>query len=232
MGSKKRIVPVRSVLTLGAFGQHEVINSSIRGLTGMALLGAGAMPRYTDPMKLIRVICLGLAMLPALACAQWQWIDKDGRKVFSDRSPPSDIPARNILKQPGGKAPPVPAEAEAAGSAAGAADAAADAAAKAASQAGSKTAANMPKVSGKDKLLEEKKKAAEQEQEATKKAADEKFARDKAENCERAKRSLQAFTSGQRIRAINAKGESEFLTDEQRAAETKRLQGITAECKT
>jgi hypothetical protein len=32
--------------------------------------------------------------------AQWQWIDKDGRKVYSDRSPPSDIQEKNILKRP------------------------------------------------------------------------------------------------------------------------------------
>jgi hypothetical protein len=35
------------------------------------------------------------------AFAQWQWIDKDGRKVYSDRSPSSDIPEKNILKRPG-----------------------------------------------------------------------------------------------------------------------------------
>jgi hypothetical protein len=167
-------------------------------------------------MKLLRVISLGLAMLPALACAQWQWIDKDGRKVFSDRSPPAEIPAKNIITQPGVKAQP-PAEADAAGAAASAPVA--------------KAAANLPKISGKDKALEEKKKQADQEEEAKKKAAEEKFARDKADNCERAKRSLQTFTSGQRIRSTNSKGEPEFLSDEQRAAETKRLQAITADCK-
>ncbi|MDB5947967.1 MAG: hypothetical protein JWQ33_2993 [Ramlibacter sp.] len=177
-------------------------------------------------MKLLRVISLAAALLPALACAQWQWIDKDGHKVFSDRSPPADIPAKNILKQPGGKPAPVPAEAEASADAA----AAADAAAKAAAQ-GSRTAANMPKISGKDKALEDKKKQAEEEAEAKKKAEDDKLAQAKAENCERAKRSLQSMTSGVRIRAPNAKGEMEFMSDEQRAAETKRLQGITADCK-
>ncbi len=170
-------------------------------------------------MKLLRVISLSLALLPALACAQWQWLDKDGRKVFSDRSPPSDIPARNILKQPGGKAPPPPAEAEPPNSAASAPAVAA------------KTASNVPKISGKDKALEDKKKAAEQEEEAKKKAAEEKYAKEKAETCERARRALQTFNSGTRIRAPNAKGEMEFLTDEQRSAETKRLQGIAAECK-
>ena len=174
-------------------------------------------------MKLLRVISLAAALLPALACAQWQWIDRDGHKVFSDRSPPADIPAKSILKQPGGKPAPVPAEAEAP------ADAAADAAAKAAAQA--KTAAIVPKISGKDKTLEDKKKQAEDEATAKKKAEEDKLAQAKAENCERTKRALQTMTSGVRIRMPNAKGELEFISDEQRAAETKRLQGITADCK-
>ena len=171
-------------------------------------------------MKLLRVISLAFALLPALACAQWLWIDKDGRKVFSDRSPPSDVPANKILKRPGGIAPPVPAEAAAP----------ADVAASG-STAVAKTVANVPKISGKDTALEEKKKAAEQEELAKRKAAEEKFAKDKADNCARAQKSLLIFNSGQRIRSTNAKGESEYLTDEQRAAETKRLQAIAADCK-
>jgi hypothetical protein len=171
-------------------------------------------------MKTLRSICFVAALLPVLACAQWQWIDKDGHKVFSDRSPPSDIPARNILRQPGGKAAPPPAEAEPTDSAGGAPAPVA------------RLAASAPKISGKDKALEEKKKLADLEQDAKKKADEEKLARDKADNCERAKRSMQAYSSGQRIRAPNAKGELEYLTDEQRAAEAKRLQGIVADCKT
>jgi hypothetical protein len=48
------------------------------------------------------------ALFAAIACctvpaiAQWQWIDGQGRKVFSDRAPPADIPAKNILRSPGG----------------------------------------------------------------------------------------------------------------------------------
>ena len=172
-------------------------------------------------MKLLRVIFLGLAMLPALACAQWQWIDKDGRKVFSDRSPPSDIPAKNIVKQPGGKAPPVPAEAAAP----------ADVAATGGTPVAKTAAANVPKISGKDAALEEKKKAAELEEQAKKKAVEEKVAKDKADNCERVKKSLEMYASGQRIRITNAKGELDYMSDDQRAAETKRLQAITADCK-
>ena len=179
-------------------------------------------------MKLLRVISLAAALLPALACAQWQWIDKDGHKVYSDRSPPADIPARKILRQPGGKAPPVPAEAEAA---ADVAAPAADTAAKATAQA-AKTAANVPKISGKDKALEEKKKQSEEAAEARKKAEDDKIAQTKAENCERAKAGKTMMESGVRVSLTNAKGEREVLEDTGRAAQAKQLQQqIDANCK-
>ena len=48
------------------------------------------------------------ALFAALSCcsvsamAQWQWIDGQGRKVFSDRAPPAEIPAKNVLRSPGG----------------------------------------------------------------------------------------------------------------------------------
>lgn len=183
-------------------------------------MSTSARPRYTAPMKTLRLICFTVALLPTLACAQWLWIDKDGRKVFSDRAPPSDIPERKILRQPGAKAVSPPAEAVPTDSAGGVPVPVA------------KLAASAPKISGKDTALEEKKKLADMEQDAKKKADEEKVARDKADNCERAKRSMQAYSSGQRIRAPNAKGELEYLTDEQRAAESKRLQGIVADCKT
>ena len=53
-------------------------------------------------MKLIQTLmaaaCAGLCFA---ASAQWQWIDKDGHKVFSDRAPPAEIQDKNILKRPG-----------------------------------------------------------------------------------------------------------------------------------
>ena len=51
-------------------------------------------------LALVIGACAALAGTPAMA--QWQWIDKSGSKVFSDRPPPSDIPEKSILKQPGG----------------------------------------------------------------------------------------------------------------------------------
>jgi hypothetical protein len=153
----------------------------------------------------------------AAALAQWQWIDKDGRKVYSDRSPPSDIPEKNILKMPRGAKVAVTPVDDPAAAPAGAASAAA-----------TKTAANTPKLTGKDAQLEAKKKQAEDEEAAKKQAEQEKVAKAKADNCERAKKSLAGFQSGQRVPYTNAKGEREYMDDKARAAEVTRIQGIVA----
>ena len=162
-------------------------------------------------MKLLRVTVLGLACaLPALALPQWQWIDKDGRKVFSDQSPPADVPEKNIIRHPGARRP-----------------AAAESMAAAASQP-AKPAQASPKLSGKDKELEQKKKQAEAAEAEKKKAYEEQVAKVRADNCERARGSKATYDSGVRIARTNAKGEREYVDDTARAAETKRLEGIIA----
>lgn len=170
--------------------------------------------RYTDAMNLLRVTVLGLACaLPALSFGQWQWIDKAGRKVFSDQPPPADIPDRNVLKRPGAKAvaapePPTPAASQ------------------------STKAASAPKLSGKDKQLEEKKKQAEAAEAQKKKAAEEQLAAKRAENCQHAKRTKAMYDSGARIARMNDKGEREILDDAARASEIKRVDAIIAsDCK-
>lgn len=161
-------------------------------------------------MKLLRVTVLGLACaLPTLAFAQWQWIDKGGRKVFSDQSPPPDIPAKNIIKQPGVRSPAAATEPIAAAQPV-------------------KPAAAAPRLSGKDKELQEKKKQAEAAEAEKKKAHEEQVAKVRADNCERAKRSKASFDSGARIARTNAKGEREYVDDASRASETKRLEVIIA----
>jgi hypothetical protein len=37
--------------------------------------------------------------------AQWQWIDAQGKNVFSDIAPPTSVPEKNILRKPGLSAP-------------------------------------------------------------------------------------------------------------------------------
>ena len=165
------------------------------------------------------LVSAALLLCAAAAHAQWQWIGTDGRKMFSDQAPPADVPEKNILKRPGG-AKAAPATAPAASSAA------------APTVAAARPAASAPRTSGKDAEIEKKKKEAEQLEAAKKKEEDEKFAKAKADNCERAKRSLANLSSGIRIQTQNDKGEREFMSDAQRAADSARAQDlVSSECK-
>ena len=178
-------------------------------------------------MKMHKLLLLAVACTWAMgAAAQWQWIDKDGRKVFSDRPPPPDILEKNILKQPGGNRPanaprvvaPVDPEATPNGAATPAPSTTA---------AAPKPATSAPGA-GKDKELEEKKAQAEAAEAAKKKAEDEKLAKAKAENCTRAKAAKAAFDAGKPITQANAQGERIFLDGPARAAEAKRVESIVA----
>lgn len=164
------------------------------------------------------ILALASSSFALTALAQWQWIDKDGRKVFSDRAPATDIPQKNILKQPAHSA---------------AAQAASDAAATQ-SQAASAPAGKVsaPKPSGKDAGLEAKKKQAEEQEAAKKKAEEETQAKARAESCERAQKGLATLQSGVRLSTTNAKGEREIMDDAARTVESKRIQGIIqSDCK-
>jgi type IV secretory pathway VirB10-like protein len=173
-------------------------------------------------MNLIRAFLTGatVCLVSLSALAQWQWLDKDGRKVFSDRPPPADIPIKNILKQPGGKLKAVEtAPDEAAAGPAGA-------------PATPKVAASGLRVSGKDKELETKKKQAEDAEAAKRKAEEDKNAQAKADNCNRARQGKATYDSGARVARVNASGEREVMDDAARAAETKRMQDmIDSNCK-
>ena len=159
------------------------------------------------------------------AAAQWQWIDKDGRKVFSDRAPTADIKEKDILKQPGrGRATvAVPAEAIESGATTSATPTA---------SASSAAKANAPKLSGNDAELHARKKKLDQQEVEKKKADEEKVTAAKAENCERAKKGLSSYQSGVRVSTVNAKGEREIMDDYARAVESKRLPTIIdSDCK-
>jgi hypothetical protein len=161
----------------------------------------------------VTIFCL----LPLGADAQWAWVDKDGKKVFSDRAPSAEVPEKNILKRPGrignqttrSATPPSDVREQ---------------------SAMAKMAASKPAV-GADKELADRLKKTEQEQESKKKADEERIAKTKADNCQRATLALKNLDSGMRISRVNAQGEREVLDDAARAAEAKRLQGIaTTDC--
>ncbi|MBT2324235.1 DUF4124 domain-containing protein [Variovorax paradoxus] len=172
-------------------------------------------------MKIAHLLVVGWACLLSMgANAQWQWIDKDNKKVFSDQAPPPEVPDKNILRRPGAGSSrpnfsPPPASPEAA--------AAPDPRVAA-------SGANKP--TGVDKELEEKTRKAEEAEKAKKAAEAQKLAQARTENCGRARQAKATFDSGIRVARLNAQGEREIMDDKARAAEQERLQSvISSDCK-
>ncbi len=165
------------------------------------------------------VACLGA--LPLTVAAQWQWIDNNGKKVFSDQAPPITVPEKNIVRRPGSpmrsvtppSAPQTSTQPEPA----------------LAPRAGASSSLSRP--AGVDRELEEKTRRAEEADKARQAAEAERLARAKADNCARARQGKSTFDSGIRIARINANGEREIMDDGARDAENRRLQSIIdSEC--
>ena len=165
------------------------------------------MTFLTPPTFFWRSILLAVAttLVCTGAAAQWHWVDGSGRKVFSATPPPSGIPEKDILKRagPGGATPVLTAP-----------------------TAPSTTPVATPQISGRDEQLEAKKKQAEAQEQAQRKAEADKLAKARQDNCERAKRSKVSLESGVRMATTGANGEREIMDDAARAAEVKRINEI------
>ena len=172
------------------------------------------------------LILLTMAGTAGGAFAQWQWTDPDGRKVFSDRPPPAEIPERNILRRPQTTAPLAAADA---GNQASAPD---GAPARPAATAKLPPSGSAAPPKGQDAALEARKKAAD-DQEATKKAADEqRQVQARRENCQRARQAQTTLDSGIRIAQVNNQGERIIMDDAARAAEARRnLSVMQSDCR-
>ena len=181
-----------------------------------------------------RALVVTLGLLATSAFAQWTWLDKDGRKVYSDKAPPTDVLEKNIIKRPGGQAGAANAAANTAASAKARVitDGVAADEALAAAQPGASApqapqiSASSPKLSTVDKELEKKKKEKEDAEVAKRKEEEQRVTKAKIENCARAKTAKTTLDSGVRLGVTNAKGERAVMEDAARAAETKRVQGI------
>jgi hypothetical protein len=154
------------------------------------------------------LLALAAAALALPSAAQWKWRDAQGRVQYSDRPPPNDVRDRDILTRPAAvpaaQRPATPASA-AAGTPAGSASAPTS-----------------------DPTLEARKRQAESVQDQAKRDEEARVARQKIENCARAKEYARTVESGQRIARTNDKGEREFLDDAQRAREAARTRDIIA----
>ncbi len=131
------------------------------------------------------------------AWAQWQWVDAQGQKVFSDRAPSADVPEKNILQRPKTVQPQ---------------DAPKNAAAAATPANSAPPTANAVVDKNKAAMLDLNTQLAEQNKAS------------RARNCTEARRQLGILKSGVRIAKINDKGDREFLDDAAIAAEIKQFQ--------
>ena len=165
-------------------------------------------------------IATALFLCATASMAQWQWLDDSGLKVYSDRPPPASVPAKNIIKRPGHNPAPViimPIDSKES--------------APAASQPAVPASAATPKPSASEQKAAAEQKKKEAEEARLKKAEEEKAAKARAENCQRAKTALATLKTGVRVSTVNAKGETQIMNDQSRAAEEKRLNGVIAsEC--
>lgn len=147
-----------------------------------------------------------LCLLAQPATAQWVWKDENGRVTASDRPPPKNVPDKDIVSRP---QPVLVRTAPAASAPAGAAPAA-------------------PVPTAVERELEARKRSVEQAQEAATRAAEQKLAEQRAENCRRARSHQTGLESGQRIARTNDKGEREILDDKGRAEELRRAREVIA----
>lgn len=154
-------------------------------------------------------VTLSALFSPATASAQYIWLDEKGTKQFSDMPPPPSVPSSRILKQPAGR----PASS---------------------TQDGGETAVAAPartEPTIAEKNAEFRKRKAEQAEKEKKAAEEAQRAADNAKNCERAKDYQRLLDSGERIARTDKNGERSFLSDEQRAQESRENKRNLAECK-
>ena len=160
------------------------------------------------------VLAIASSTLTLSALAQWQWVDNEGRKVFSDRAPPVEIKDKNIIKRPAYKL-----------------TSANQPLIETLAPSASTTLAliNTPRLSGKDTELDSKKKKIENEEILKKKLEEEKVSKIKSDICDRARINWATLKSGIRMTSANANGEREYFDEARLAAETLRTQDVIAE---
>jgi hypothetical protein len=148
-------------------------------------------------------VAIGLVLCLALpASAQmYKWVDANGKVQYSDKPPPSNIKTEKLRAPPPAPAASAPAAAEGKGGDK-----------KDAAKSGPKTLAEQEQAFRKRQLDAAK----SQETDEKKQAA----ARDRAENCRRAKAALANLQLGGRQVRMDEKGERVYLDDQQIVQET------------
>ncbi|MDO9419568.1 MAG: DUF4124 domain-containing protein [Herminiimonas sp.] len=166
---------------------------------------APALKRFT--VAILLASCAGAAL------AQYVWLNEKGVKQYSDTAPPASVPNSQILKSPRGSTP-------------------ANAPAKSADEPASESEATKkgPQTTAEKNADYNKRKSekAEKDKETEQKT---KFAADKKKNCEQASNYKRTLDSGERISRLDPSGERSYMSDEERAQETRNTNRIMDECK-
>lgn len=161
----------------------------------------------------VAVVVAGFTSTPSEA--QWAWKDGNGRLVYSDRPPPSEIKPAQIVRQPSTQvlANPAPASGPV------------DEAGKPSDAKNSNPTPNAPKTIAERDM--EFRKRQQERADSDKKAAEEQTkSAAKTAECDRARGYMKSLEDGVRITRTDAAGNREFLDDAQRAAEVDRTRKI------
>lgn len=168
------------------------------------------MPMRDRPARrrwMLSALPLLLASHPAMA--QYQWRDANGRMVFSDQPPPPSIdPSRIIRRDPVRQTPPA-ADSSGVPRTPDGTSAGVSATARPAS------GASAPE-SFADRQLDAKRKAQEKADAERKKKEQAEQEAKVARACEDMRSEVRTLETGMRVTRVNAQGEREFLSDEDR----------------
>lgn len=179
----------------------------------------------------VATVALGLT---AGVAAQYQWRDENDRMVYSDTPPPHTLDPARILRSPKIAPPPAPGDVAAAKAAEGkageaprpAADTPVATAKAAAMAAGGKA------PSAADQAMAFEKRRAERADNERKQREKDELAAKNNRACEDMRTQLRTLEAGGRVSSVNAAGEREFMSDEERGRRMGTLrQDIASVCK-
>lgn len=174
-----------------------------------------------------------LLLFALTAQAQYQWRDENGRMVFSDKPPPSNVvPAKIIKTDPARSSAANRNGAESSG--AGANAKSTEEVAVKPGAAGAKVADNRAAAgdSVSDKDLDAKRKAKEKADADRKKKEQAEHDGKLAKACDEMRTEARTLDSGMRVARVNKNGETEYLEDNERARKIEALKrDIKDSCK-
>jgi hypothetical protein len=150
-----------------------------------------------------KALIFALVFASTAAIAQtYQWKDASGKTVISDTPPPGSAKSTRTI---GGHAPAVVTEKPA--------------------ETGEKTA---PATTA-DKNMEFKKRQQEAKERADKEAKEQMAAKDRKDNCERARQNLTSLEANRPMASYNEKGERQIMDTAQREQEMERARRVMSE---